>query len=114
MGGAPKSAILWIAISMRPRGRLSARHMRLSNSGKRMLTCGDLADRRAALSPISAPPTILAPLPTPSILALEARLGRSDRRRLAWALRSSASSWQGLLVDPGGAPAPPEYRASEA
>lgn len=107
MGGAPKSAILWIAISMRPRGRLSARHMRLSNSGKRMLTCGDLADRRAALS-------ILAPFPTPSILALEARLGRSDRRRLAWALRSSASSWQGLLVDPGGAPAPPEYRASEA
>jgi hypothetical protein len=26
---------------------------------------------------------------------------RGDRRRLAWTLRSSASSWQGLLVDPG-------------
>ena len=33
-----------------------------------------------------------------------------DRLALVWTSRSSASSWQGLLVDPGGAPPPPECR----
>jgi hypothetical protein len=41
------------------------------------------------------------------------RIGRSDHRCLAWTSRSSASSWRGLIVDPGGAPAPPGCRACE-
>jgi hypothetical protein len=35
---------------------------------------------------------------------------RGDSQRLVWTLRSSASSWQGLIMDPGGAPAPPGCR----
>jgi hypothetical protein len=35
----------------RPRGRLSARHMRITQQRQRMLICDDLANGRAALSP---------------------------------------------------------------
>ena len=59
--------------------------------------CGNLR-RRAALSPqvSRAGPEL------PSGFA---------PARLVWTLRSSASSWQDLLVGPGGAPAPPECLA---
>jgi hypothetical protein len=75
------------------RGRLSARHMRSSSCGKRMLICGDYSIGRAPLSPFG-----------PALTPLE------RRHALVWTLGSSASSWQGLIVVPGGAPAPPECR----
>ena len=37
---------------------------------------------------------------------------RGDGRRLAWTARSSASSWQGLVLGPSGAPLPPECPAA--
>ena len=78
-----------------------------------MLICGDLSDRQAPLSPKVPRERSSHRFQPLSIPALEERLGRSDRRRLAWALRSSASSWQGFLVSPGGAPPPPECPACE-
>ena len=80
---------------------------------KRMLIGGDLSDRQAPLSPEVPRERPSHRFQSLSIPGLEERLGRSDRRRLAWALRSSASSWQGFLLSPGGAPPPPECPACE-
>ena len=58
-------------------------------------------------------------LPPPSFVALRlpasprrAQTRRGDGRRLAWTARSSASSWRGLVLGPGGAPLPPECPAA--
>jgi hypothetical protein len=103
-------------------GRLSARHMRRAQRTKRqrMLICGDLTDGRAALSLGGYPPCAHAGPKAGSAkmkqpqraMGLE-RPGTPPSRSTSpegdSAMdKSSASSWQGLLVDPGGAPAPPE------
>jgi len=85
-------------------GRLSARHMRPSEAfahAHLRRLCGPAGPAFA----MGVPPAILTPFPAPLHSALGKRLGRSDRRRLAWTPRSSASSWQGFLVSPGGGPA---------
>jgi len=104
--------------------RLSARHMRSSSDLPSPAEAGFAKARAiahvhlrrfATAGPafaIGAPQAILAPFPAPLHSALGKRLGRSDRRRLAWALRSSASSWQGFLVSPGEPRPPPECLAA--
>jgi hypothetical protein len=108
---AEKRKILWLRIRCRTRqapfGAPHARHAEAIAHVylRRFATAGPAFA-------IGAPPAILTPFPAPLHSALAKRLGRSDRRRLAWALRSSASSWQGFLVSPGGAPPPPECLAA--
>jgi hypothetical protein len=73
--------------------------------------CGDLRRAGPAFAqryPASDPHTVSSPSP---FLRFVRRLGRSDRRRLGWTPRSSASSWQGFLVSPGGARRRPECRS---
>ena len=84
------------------RAPLGAPHARTAHAHLRRL-----ADRQAPLSPEVPRLRSSHRFQPLSILRFVKRLGRSDRRRLAWALRSSASSWQGFLVSPGGAPPPP-------
>jgi hypothetical protein len=96
-GGAPKSA------------NPMAPHPLPDTAGaSRRATCGDLADGRAALS-------LGTPLETrgdgsPSFRS-QSRRAQIGQRPIAQQIKSSASSWRGLIVDPGGAPAPPECRA---
>jgi len=77
-----KAQTYGVAALAEPRGRLSARHMRSSSE----------AVAHAICSVCSAPGPAFGDGCT--------RKGR----------RSSASSWQGLLMVPGGAPMPPECR----
>jgi hypothetical protein len=62
------------------------------------------ASRRASRGDLATPARFRRKCPARDRHAVSSSLSvRGDRRRLAWTLRSSASSWQGLLVDPGGA-----------
>jgi hypothetical protein len=82
-------------------GRLSARQSRR------------LGESAGPAFAIGVPPAILCAVSSfPSILAPEAASGEAIAG-VAWTLRSSASSWQGFIVSPGGAPAAARVPGSE-
>ena len=92
--GAPRSANLWFRDPLGPRrAPLGAPVAATSQTGR---------PRFRHECPACDPRTVSSPSP---FLRFVKRLGRSDRGRLAWTPRSSANSWQGFLMSPGGAPA---------
>jgi hypothetical protein len=78
------------------------------------------ASRRANAAFSGAGPAFAVSVPLRSFVLLgflspRPAVERGDRQRLMWTLRSSASSWQGLVMDPGGARRRPEcFVANEA
>src|SRR3990172_1554210 len=91
-------------------GRLSARHMRSCSEAVAHAICGVFSRHTGPRFRRKCPAAVLCPVGVPLSASTDKR---GDSRRLVWTLRSSASSWQGFIVSPGGAPAPPECLVDE-